>query len=149
MNYSCWGNFDLSKAGHDEGYYQMRYANLDFRGNLSISPLSWWGFGISVFTLSHIISDGAYSPPVQIKSVKVEDYAWICSLAILYNCSIGHHAIVSIGSVVRNLSVPPYHVAEGNPAKLICYWDLEKKRWIRLDGNKGEDDEQRIHPEIG
>lgn len=139
MNYVCWGAFDQSKAGHDEGYYQQRYAHLDFRGNLSISPLSWWGFSVSVFTLSHIVSEGAYSPPVQVKNVTVGDYAWLCSQTILYNCTVEHHAIVSIGSVVRNMRVPPYHVAEGNPARLICYWDLEKKRWIRLDG-KGSDE---------
>lgn len=147
MNYVQFGNFDQSKAGHDEYYYHVRYAHLDFRGNLSISPLSYWGFGCSVFTLSHIIANGAYADPVQVKSVKVEDYAWICSQSILYNCSIGHHSIVSVGSVVNNMRVPPYHVAEGNPARLITYWDLEKKRWIRID-KPGEPNEQDFYHEV-
>lgn len=142
MNYTSWGTYDQAKAGHEEWYYQVRHCNMDYRGNMQISPESYWGFGCSVFTLSHIIAEGAYSPPVVQKHVTVEDYAWICSQSILYNCSIGHHAIVSVGSVVRNMRVPPYHVAEGNPARLICYWDLEKKRWIRID-ETGEYDGER------
>lgn len=145
MNYTIWGNFDESKAGHDEYYYKIRLTNLDFRGHLSISPLSYWGFGASVYTCSHALVNGAYDAAAISKSVKVGDYAWICSQVILYNCVIEHHAIVSIGSVVRNMTVPAYHVAEGNPAKLIARWDLEAKRWIRLNG---ELDANSLHIEI-
>lgn len=116
-------------AGHDESYYSIRQTILDFRGNLKISPLSYWGFFNRVITSSHSIDGGEFVGRMIDKTVIVDDYAWITSFAILYNCHIKHHGIVSIGSVVHSMTVEPYTIVEGNPAKVVARWD--GKTWVR------------------
>lgn len=126
------GKFDKNAAGHDEYYYAERYTTLDFRGVLKISNASYWGFGNVVITASHSVTSGTYSAPMIPKRVIVDDDAWITSCCVLHNCHIKHHAIVSIGTVVNGIVVEPYTVVSGNPARVIAYWDLEKKKWIKL-----------------
>lgn len=128
MSHVFIGNFDRNRAGHEESYFIQRHTNIDFRGDLDISPLSEWGYFNTVITTSHDIELGSYSPGMITKKVLVDDYAWITSQCILYNCIIGHHAIVSIGSVVANMTVEPYTIVAGNPALPIKKWDGEK--WI-------------------
>jgi len=132
VSYYTLGNYDKAKGGHDESYYCERHCLIDYRGDLRVSPLSYFGFGVRVVTQSHALVDGAFYAPAINKTVIVGDYAWVTSYAILYNCTISHHAIVSIGAVVTNMTVPPYTVVAGNPAKPIVRWDLEEKRWIKL-----------------
>lgn len=134
--YAALGNYDKSKAGHDEVYYVERHCFIDYRGDLCIHPESYWGFGCKVITQTHSIAGGWFHPIAENRRVQVDDQAWICSFAILYNCHIGHHAIVSIGSVVSGLTVPPYHVAAGNPARLIRFWD--GKNWQKLPKSEDE-----------
>ena len=130
MIYTMLGNYDQAKAGKPEGYFAERHCFIDYRGDLIIHPESYWGFGIKVITQSHSIEGGWFHPVAENRHVWVDDQAWICSFAILYNCHIQHHAIVSIGAVVKNLVVPPYHIASGNPARLTQFWD--GKKWQKL-----------------
>ena len=129
MAYTHLGHYDKAKAGHPEPYYVDRHTFIDYRGDLKVSPLSYWGFGNMVMTASHNIMSGGFEGPLIDKRVYVDDYAWITSGCILYNCHIQHHAIVSIGSVVNNMIVEPYHVVSGNPAIVIAFWDGQ--RWRR------------------
>lgn len=122
--------FDEGKAGHTEHYYTERGCVIDCRGSLKISPLSYWGWFVHVYTTSHDISTGEFNGPAISRPVEVGDYAWICSDVVLYNCKIEHHGIVSVGSVVKGLVVPPYHIAEGNPAILVAKWNGEK--WLKI-----------------
>lgn len=128
MSHVFIGNFDRNKAGHEESYFIQRHCNVDFRGELQISSSAEFGFFVTVITTSHDILQGSYSPGMITKSVTIEDYAWITSNCILYNCVIGHHAIISIGSVVANMTVEPYTIVAGNPAIPIRKWDGQK--WI-------------------
>lgn len=118
------GAFTLEKAGHHAGYYAVRRTYLDFRGSLSIHPGSGWGSWIVVITWSHDVSTGTIvegedMSRVVDRPVIVDEGAFIGSRAILYNCHIKHHAIVACGAVVRNMTVEPYTIVEGNPARPI------------------------------
>lgn len=131
MAYTALGNYSKSKAGHDEPYYVERHAFMDYRGGMEISPLSYWGFGNMVITTSHDISSGEFDGAMIWKYVKVEDYAWITSGCILYNCHIKHHAVVSIGSVVKNTTVDPYTMVSGNPAVVVARF-VPDKGWVDI-----------------
>lgn len=134
MGATILGNFDAATIGHAKHYFNERDIFLDCRGPLYISAKSYWGFGVKVITLSHVISNGEFVQRLVNKPVRVEEYAWITSFSTLHNCVVKHHGIVSIGSVVVNMIVEPYTVVRGNPAVPIARWDIEEKRWIRIAG---------------
>lgn len=102
--------------GHEPAYYADRDIQIDGRGEVHISPTSNWGVGIMVITASH---DPNNFSEVVYRPVVVKDRAWICSGAILYNCTIGEGAIVAVGCVVRSRDVPDWTMVEGNPARII------------------------------
>lgn len=123
-------------CGHTEKYFRERYIHLDCRGPLTIHPKSRWGFFVTVITLSHyrgpgdLIEDGALVD----RPVIVDQDAWICSNAVLYNCHIGEGAIVSVGSVVRSQEVKPGVMVAGNPARVIAHlidgvWRYINPKW--------------------
>jgi acetyltransferase-like isoleucine patch superfamily enzyme len=115
----------------DAHYFETRECHIDARGPLTIAKTAAFGQGVRIITRSHEINMGAADDEEIIgdtvpRPVIVEHHAWVCSGAILYNCTIGHHSIVAAGAVVRNCRVPPYSVAEGNPAKVTKqWWDYE------------------------
>jgi len=111
------GVWTPEKIGKPLEYFALRKIFLDCRGELSIHPTSEWGWYVTVITESHDISSGQYTGGGVDRSVTVGEYAWICSNALLYNCHIKHHAIVACGAVVRNMTVEPYTIVEGNPAR--------------------------------
>lgn len=124
------GVFDKDRAGHDEYYYSVRHCILDFRGTLKISPTSYWGWYTHVFTQSHSIDTGEFHGQAIDSPVYVDDYAWITSCCVLTNCHVMHHGIVSVGSVVNKMTVEPYTIVAGNPARPVAKWDGEK--WVKL-----------------
>ena len=116
MKHHVYGAYDEEAAGQPQEFYRVREVTLDFRGTLRIDPTSDWGSQILVTTLSHDPAD--WDKTVD-RPVIVEAGAKIMSRAILYNCRIGRMAMVSIGSVVRSVDVPPFAVVSGNPAQII------------------------------
>ena len=129
--YKCIGDFNQGMAGHEEGYYSERLAFLDFRGTMRISQLSYFGLCVKILTTSHSIETGEFAGPMIDKPVIVDHHAWVTSFCILHNCHIKHHAIVSVGSVVRSMTVEPYTIVAGNPAKVISEWD--GFRWTKRE----------------
>lgn len=127
--YTPLGIYNQAKAGHPEGYFIERHSNIDYRGLLKISNLSWWGFFNTVITASHDISSGQFTGPMILVRVEVDEYAWITSKCILFDCHIMHHAIVAIGAVVNGIEVQPYTIVAGNPATVVSEWDGTK--WQR------------------
>jgi len=118
------GEFSREKAGHLAGYYAIRHIYLDCRGTLSIHPITGWGNYAAVITWSHdastgTIVEGEDMTQVVDRPVTIDEGVFIGSYAILYNCHIKHHAIVACGAVVRNMTVEPYTVVEGNPARPV------------------------------
>lgn len=126
------GNFDASKAGHDKYYFDVRECTLDFRGDLRIHPGSHWGWQTMVLTASHNPPVNGLIGPMILKSVVVEEWAWITSRCLLYNCHIGKGAILSVGAVVRSQKIEPFTCVAGNPAMVIARFDLDSKMWIKV-----------------
>ncbi len=61
--------------------------------------------------------------------IVVEDEVWIAAnCVILSGVTIGKHAVVSAGSVVRR-NVPAYSVVSGNPAQVIKKRNSQTKVW--------------------
>lgn len=83
------------------------------------------------YSVSH--HPARYDEGVVLRPVVVDDYAWIGSDAVLYNCHVGEGAVVAVGSVVRSRDVPPWTMVEGNPARIIARYDHERGGWIYLD----------------
>lgn len=115
--------------GHPESYFAMRYMWLDCRGPLTISSTAVFGFCVKIITRSHVMDGGEFDVHVVDKPVRIDDGAQVYSFSLLYNCHIKHHAVVACGSVVRNMTVEPWTMVEGNPARIVKYWDGEK--WVK------------------
>jgi acetyltransferase-like isoleucine patch superfamily enzyme len=69
---------------------------------------------VTILTASHSLRDADWR--MYRRSVKIEDYAWIATGAmILPGVTIGRGAVVAARAVVRS-DVPPFSLAVGNPA---------------------------------
>lgn len=121
-------------VGKDEHYFMERFCFIDCRGPLEISRSCYFGFGVKVITAGHDLKHWPEFGPLQWRPVKILDGAWVASFSILHNCTIGNHAIVSMGAVVNGITVPDYGVVVGNPGKLVGYYHrglvLQYDKWI-------------------
>jgi len=125
------GSWTPEKIGKPLEYFALRETFLDCRGELKIAPTSEWGWYVAVITASHDISSGQYTDGAVNRSVIVDEYAWIGSFALLYNCHIQHHAIVACGAVVRNMTVEPWTIVEGNPA--VPTRRFVDGQWVKIE----------------
>jgi len=72
--------------------------------------------GVTILTASHSLEDADWR--MYVRRVRIEDYAWVATGAMLLpGVSIGRGAVVAAGAVVR-CDVPAYAIAVGNPA--VC-----------------------------
>lgn len=62
--------------------------------------------------------------------VSIGEGAWIGENVAIMGAKVGKHCIIGANSVV-NKDIPDYCVAVGAPAKVIKYYDQERKMWIR------------------
>lgn len=63
--------------------------------------------------------------------VSIGEGSWIGLRAnILSGVSIGKHCVIAAGAVVTK-SVPDYCVVAGCPAKVVKYYDFQKKEWVK------------------
>ena len=111
-------------------YFEERWGLVDCRGTIEIAATAHFGFQVTILTASHRYDPETTLAEVFLRTVRIDDGAWVASRALLYNCHIQHHAIVGAGSVVKNAVVPPYTLVEGNPAVAVStYVD---GRWQEL-----------------
>ncbi|OWK71602.1 acetyltransferase [Pedobacter sp. AJM] len=105
-------------------------ALLDARKGLVIGSNVNLSNEVMVWSLHHDYNDEFFK--IIGDKVIIEDYAWICSRAIILpGITIGKGAVVAAGSVVTK-NVPPYSVVGGVPAKIIS------NRSNKLSYNLGE-----------
>jgi serine acetyltransferase len=133
------GDPEEANLGRPLDYYEKRGVLLDCRGGLQIHKSARVGFRAKIITQSHI---SELSQEIVDRPVTIGKRAFIGSFSILYNCTIGENAVVSIGSVVASVDVPPNVMVEGNPAQVIATklanttdWHyLQKPRPLRRRG---------------
>ncbi len=117
------GEYDSNKVSGltPEWFWERQFRTVDFRGDLAIRSAEniTFGFDVSIYTASHMFWEGGIDPALEKKRAWIDDAVFVGSGSILYNCHLNHHVLVSIGSVVRNMVVPPYCMVEGNPAMIV------------------------------
>jgi acetyltransferase-like isoleucine patch superfamily enzyme len=93
-------------------------AMLDARMGLAIGSNVNLSNEVMIWTLHHDYNSPYFN---QVGApVKIEDYAWICSRAIILpGVTVGKGAVVAAGAVVTK-DVPAYTVVGGTPAKKIA-----------------------------
>lgn len=116
------GTFDPAKVSGlpPQWFWDRQQEVLDFRGDLQIrcSQTITFGRKISIYTASHDFRGGVCGGMVT-KRCWIDKGVFVGSKAVLYDCWLQEGSIVSIGSVVIGIRVPPYCVVAGNPAKII------------------------------
>lgn len=129
------GEYDAGKVSGltPQWFWDRRCGLIDFRGDLQIrSALNiTFGFGVSAITASHRFNGVDLVHEMDVKKCWIDENVFVGSLSILYNCHLGHHSIVSVGSVVMNMVVPPYCMVEGNPARIVR--EYRDGRWRRTE----------------
>ena len=128
------GEWDSGKVSglEPEWFVARQFDMLDMRGDLRIQSSQDILFGrhVRMITASHEFVKDGFSGALQVRRCWVDHHAFIGSYALLYNCVIGHHAVVSVGSVVSSMVVPPYCMVEGNPAVIVR--EFIRGRWRRV-----------------
>lgn len=130
----------------DMGYFDQRNAWLDFRGTLMVGAKAHFGFEVMLITASHGLSEEEGIAGAHFTLTRVDDFAWVANRAVLYNCHIMEHGVVGAGAVVKGVVVPPWTLAEGNPAMLVAEWWLGQ--WRRISPREPEafTDGHAAHP---
>jgi acetyltransferase-like isoleucine patch superfamily enzyme len=78
------------------------------------------------------VSQSYQSQGFTVKKVTIGENVWIgANCAILPGVEIGSNSVIGAGSVVTK-DIPPYHIAVGNPARLVKKFDSQKGTWIKL-----------------
>jgi acetyltransferase-like isoleucine patch superfamily enzyme len=124
------GEYDSSKVGGlPPVYFWERKTSLDFRGDLRIDNMVTLGPWVKILTASHDFENGQLGTTV-FKKCWLDFQCFIGGYSLLYNCHVKRYGVVACGSVVRNMTVEPYTMVEGNPARLIKRF-IDGK-WVRV-----------------
>ena len=119
-SFDAKGKFDIGK----NSVVNTR-CRLDTRGGIYIGENVIISSEVIILTADHDMD--LNSMPGRVKAVKIDDYAWIGTRAmILPGVTIGKGAVVAAGAVVTK-NVEPYKVVAGVPAKMI------KERLLKQD----------------
>ncbi|MEA5503450.1 acyltransferase [Halotia wernerae UHCC 0503] len=111
-----------------EEYTFIGQAHIAIHADVKIGSFVVINDGVKLLTASHDVNDPSWSSFA--KPIIIDDYAWIATEAIILpGVHIGKGAIVGAGAVVSK-NIPEYHIAIGNPAKL-----LDKQRVQELKYN--------------
>lgn len=66
------------------------------------------------------------------RKTTIGNHVWIgANSSILAGVTIGNYCIIGAGSVVTK-NIPDYHIAVGNPCKLLKKYDKKEKKWDKL-----------------
>ncbi len=68
--------------------------------------------------------------------ILIQAGSWLGSNAVIYSSKndlvVGKNSVVAANSVVR-VSVPPYSIVSGNPAKIIKQYSFKENKWISVN----------------
>jgi acetyltransferase-like isoleucine patch superfamily enzyme/SAM-dependent methyltransferase len=111
------------------------WAQMDARngGVISIGADGMWAIGVNLMTDdTHAVRDVATGKRINRLGGKIiiDRHVWLgMEVQVLGNSYIGHDCVVGIGSLVRNITLPPNTVSAGRPARVV----REGVTWSRLD----------------
>lgn len=119
-NVSIFSNFEIRNPSGlfiEEGCSIGPRVLLDARKGLRIGKNVTIACEVIIWTLHHDYNDIFFKTIGE--KVLIEDYAWVCSRAIILpGVTIGRGAVVASGSVVTK-DVAPFDIVGGVPAKII------------------------------
>jgi acetyltransferase-like isoleucine patch superfamily enzyme len=92
-------------------------------GDITVEEYAFFGHSVSILTGTHDVNkfgrERQHAIPKVGRDVVIGEGAWVASHAIVVGpCRIGAHAVVGVGSLVRE-DVEPYTIVAGSPAKVI------------------------------
>ena len=125
--------FDQEKHGWPMNRYVRWGTLLDCRGKLRIHPTARFGYEVKIITASHTYDEKGMGRRL-LRTVLIDEHAWVGTGALVYNSHIEEHAIVGAGAVVKNVVVPAWSLVEGNPAMIVGRFDAEKGRYVKFNG---------------
>ncbi len=96
-------------------------------GSICVEDWAFFGHEVKLLTGTHDPAkfgrERQMAIPPKGRDIVVKSGAWIGTGAIILGpCTIGEHAVVAAGSVVRK-DVPPFAIVGGTPAKIIKMLD--------------------------
>lgn len=116
----------------DDGTYIGRFTTISCIGEINIGEKVMFSDRCYIGDCYHgysdknlaIIDQYLYSPgPIQ-----VGDGSWIgINVSVMPNVKIGKHCVIGANSVV-NINIPDYHIAAGNPVKIIRAIDFPSEK---------------------
>ena len=70
---------------------------------------------------------------LEVSEVCIADGVWIGNnVTILPGVHIGKKTVIGAGSVVTK-DIPSYSIAVGNPARVVKFYDFQRRRWTKID----------------
>ncbi|KXX70522.1 DapH/DapD/GlmU-related protein [Flammeovirga sp. SJP92] len=109
-------------------------------GNTIIGPVEikdnvLFAQNIVASALNHVFEDPdvpIVDQGVNTKKITIDENSWIgANVTITQGVHIGKHCVIGAGSVV-NKDIPDYHVAIGNPIRLVKRYNFETKNWEKI-----------------
>jgi len=131
---------DFATINNGVGDVIIGYNSLVGLGNTIIGPVT---IGNNVIIAQNVVISGLNhvyedietpicDQPITSKPILIEDDCWIAANCVITaGVTIGLHSVVAAGSVVTK-NVPPHSIVAGNPAKVIKAYNLDTKKWDRI-----------------
>ncbi len=119
--HAVWG--DKSKLHvHPTAVVNNTLFNLS-SGQITVGEHAFFGHNVVILTGTHDVNkfgeERKKAIPTEGYDVVIEEGVWLSSNVVVVGpCRIGKHAVVGVGSLVRE-DVEPYTIVAGSPAKVI------------------------------
>lgn len=119
---------DLNQLRMDPTSYFKPGTYVECSGGVTVGKYCHLSRGLTILSATHDYDKRPKIPYDEVllkKPVVIKDFVWCgCNSTILPGVTIGEGAIIGAGSIVTK-DVPDYAVVGGNPARLICYRDID------------------------
>lgn len=119
-----------------DGVYGNRFLNITSAKRIYIGKNVAFGPNVFLNDFDHgyldINTSMIESPLSVTNGIHISEDCWIgANVFITGDVKLGRHCVVAANSVVTK-SFPDYSVIAGVPAKLIKFYDVNKKEWVKV-----------------
>lgn len=115
----------------NDGFMCLVTDKVTIENNVTVGP------NVSVMSHNHGLNPESQSyldNKLEIAPVTLKDGCWIGDKSIILpGVTVGKKAVIGAGSVVTK-SIDDYAMAVGNPARIIKRYNLETKKWEKVNG---------------